>query len=137
MKEKVRVLIAYDGSECADIALEDLKRAGLPAEAEALVMCVADVFVPLPVDKEVEDTVPRYIPDVVRRAHERAQQKLEEARALAKQASEQVKALFPHGRCATRHSLIHRHGLSSEQPSSGSPISSLWEHVVIPCLVAG
>ena len=95
MKEKVRVLIAYDGSECADIALEDLKRAGFPAEAEALVMCVADVFVPLPVDKEVEDTVPRYIPDVVRRAHERAQQKLEEARALAKQASEQVKALFP------------------------------------------
>src|SRR6185436_18346272 len=84
MKEKVRVLIAYDGSECADIALEDLKRAGLPAEAEAWVMCVADVFVPLPVDKEVEDTIPMYIPDVVRRAHERAQQKLKEARALAK-----------------------------------------------------
>ena len=95
MKEKVKVLIAYDGSECADIALEDLNRAGLPAEAEALVMCVADVFVPLPVDKEVEDTVPMYVPDVVRRAHERAQQKLEEARALAKRASEQVKALFP------------------------------------------
>jgi nucleotide-binding universal stress UspA family protein len=36
-----------------------------------------------------------YIPDVVRRAHERAQQKLEEARALAKQASEQVKSSFP------------------------------------------
>ena len=95
MKEKVKVLIAYDGSECADIALEDLKRAGLPPEAEALVMCLADVFVPLPIDKEVEDTVPMYIPDVVRRAHERAQQKLEEAKALAKRASEQVKVLFP------------------------------------------
>jgi nucleotide-binding universal stress UspA family protein len=95
MKEKVKVLIAYDGSECADIALEDLKRAGLPPEAEASVICVADVFVPLPVDKEVDDTVPMYIPDVVRRAHERAQQKLEEAKALAKQASEQVKSLFP------------------------------------------
>jgi len=33
MKEKVKVLIAYDGSDCADIALEDLKRAGLPPEA--------------------------------------------------------------------------------------------------------
>ncbi|HVI72735.1 MAG TPA: universal stress protein [Pyrinomonadaceae bacterium] len=95
MKEKVKVLIAYDGSECADIALEDLKRAGLSPEAEALVMCVADVFVPSPVDKKVEDTVPMYVTDVVRRAHERAQLKLEEARLLAKQASEHVKSVFP------------------------------------------
>src|SRR5678816_4596198 len=95
MKEKPRILIAYDGSECAEIALADLKGAGLSPETEALVMCVAEVFVPLPVDNEVEETVPMYVPDVVRRAHERAQQKLEEAKALAKRASEQVKVLFP------------------------------------------
>ena len=34
----MKILVAYDGSECADAALEDLKRAGLPAEAEVLVM---------------------------------------------------------------------------------------------------
>ena len=83
MKEKTRILIAYDGSECAEIALADLKGAGLSPETEALVMCVAEVFVPLPVDNEGEETVPKYVPDVVRRAHERAQQKLEEAKALA------------------------------------------------------
>jgi hypothetical protein len=34
----VKILIAYDGSECADAALEDLKTAGLPKTAEALVL---------------------------------------------------------------------------------------------------
>ena len=44
----MKILIGYDGSECAEAALEDLQRAGLGAEAEALVMTVADVFVPVP-----------------------------------------------------------------------------------------
>ncbi len=35
MNERMRVLIAYDGSSCADEALEDLPRAGLPREADA------------------------------------------------------------------------------------------------------
>src|SRR5678815_3097290 len=30
MKGKMRILIAYDGSKCADAALADLRRAGLP-----------------------------------------------------------------------------------------------------------
>jgi nucleotide-binding universal stress UspA family protein len=38
----MRILIAYDGSKCADAAIEDLKRAGLPQEGEALVVSVAD-----------------------------------------------------------------------------------------------
>lgn len=43
----MRILIAYDGSQCADAAIDDLLRAGLPVRAEALVLSVADV-VPLP-----------------------------------------------------------------------------------------
>lgn len=35
MKDGMRVLIAYDGSAHADAALGDLRRAGLPREAEA------------------------------------------------------------------------------------------------------
>jgi len=34
----MRILIAYDGSSGADAALFDLQRAGLPQEAEALVI---------------------------------------------------------------------------------------------------
>ena len=40
----MKILFAYDGSECADAALEDLTRAGLDAEADVLVMTLADVF---------------------------------------------------------------------------------------------
>jgi nucleotide-binding universal stress UspA family protein len=42
----MRVLVAYDGSTCADTAIEDLTRAGLPNDTEALVVCVADGALP-------------------------------------------------------------------------------------------
>ena len=88
----MKILIAYDGSENSETALEDLKRAGLPGDAEALVMSMADVFLPPP-DDEVETTA--YVPDAVKQARERAQRQLAEAAAAAKHASEQIKSLFP------------------------------------------
>jgi nucleotide-binding universal stress UspA family protein len=91
----MKILIGYDGSESADAALEDLQRAGLGNEAEALVMTVADVFVPSPIDEEAEDTVPMYMPQAIKHAHERAQHRLEEAAGLAKRVSEQIKSIFP------------------------------------------
>jgi nucleotide-binding universal stress UspA family protein len=91
----MKILIAYDGSESADGALEDLRRAGLGTEAEALVITVADVFVPLPIDEEVENTVPGYVPPAIKRAHERAQHKLEAAADLARRASGQLRSIFP------------------------------------------
>src|SRR5262245_31454048 len=42
MKERMRILIGYDGSECADDAIEDLRRAGLPDEATAVVLSVIE-----------------------------------------------------------------------------------------------
>ena len=95
MKERMKILVAYDGSEYADAALDDLKRAGLGSEVEVLVMTLADVFVPPPIDEEIDNTFPMYVPEGVRRAHERAQLKLEEAQTLAKRASERIKSMFP------------------------------------------
>ena len=92
--EKMKILLAYDGSECAETGLADLKRAGLPAEAEALVISVADVFVPPPLD-ESESSVPAYVPEAIRHAHEHAQHMLEQSEVLAKRASEQIKSVFP------------------------------------------
>jgi nucleotide-binding universal stress UspA family protein len=40
MNQKMKILIAYDGSSHADAAIDDLRRAGLPREAEAVVVCV-------------------------------------------------------------------------------------------------
>ena len=91
----MKILIGYDGSESADTALEDLQRAGFDIDAEALVMTVADVFVPLPSDEEAKNTVPMYMLPAIKHAHERAQHKLEEAADLAKRVSEQVRSIFP------------------------------------------
>ena len=41
MNEKMKILIAYDGSDCAEAALKDLQRAGLPKMAEAVALSVA------------------------------------------------------------------------------------------------
>ena len=90
----MKVLIAYDGSECAQAAVEDLKRAGLPKTTDALVLSVADVLLPPPND-EIEETVPLQVPASVRHAHERGQRKLKKAELLAKEASEEIKKHSP------------------------------------------
>lgn len=95
MTESMKILVAYDGSECADAALEDLKRAGLDIESETLVMSLADVFVPPPIDEEVDSSFPMYVPEDIKRAHERAKSKLEQAETMANRASKQIKSAFP------------------------------------------
>lgn len=42
----MNILIGYDGSDCGNAALKDLDRAGLPDDAEALVLTAADVWLP-------------------------------------------------------------------------------------------
>lgn len=95
MAERMKIIIGYDGSDCSEVALEDLKSAGLPKHTEALVMSMADVFLPPPIDEEVDNTFPVYVPDGIKRAHERAEQKLKEAEAMAERASERIKQMFP------------------------------------------
>lgn len=94
MDKRMKILIAYDGSECADMALEDLRRAGLPREAEALVLSVADVFLPPPVT-EADETFPFQVPVGVKRAHAHAAHQLAHARCFAERAATRVERLFP------------------------------------------
>ncbi len=90
----MKLLIAYDGSDCADAALKDLRRAGLPDTAEASVLTVADVFLPPPI-KEDDNKFPFYVSEGVRRAHKLAADALEEARGLAERAASRVRKDFP------------------------------------------
>jgi hypothetical protein len=46
MTNKMKILLAYDGSEYADAALADLQRAGLPADAQARVVVVDEQWLP-------------------------------------------------------------------------------------------
>ncbi len=43
MNGRMKVMIAYDGSGYADAAIDDLRRAGLPPQGEALIVSVTDI----------------------------------------------------------------------------------------------
>lgn len=94
-----KVLIAYDGSHCADAALEDLRHAGLPRQTEALVVSVADLILPPPPPSSyevVEAAFSQSSPAAAKRALGREAQAIARARSTALQGCEIVQALFPH-----------------------------------------
>lgn len=98
MSERMIVLIAYDGSDCAREALTDLRRAGLPREAEALVVSVSALWVP-PIRSSFE-TVEKIISSdraaaVLAHAEEEASRSLEKAMELAEEAARRLRADFP------------------------------------------
>ena len=95
MSGRMKILIGYDGSECADAALLDLQRAGLPTTGEAVVLTVADVFQPPPINEEIDNKFPMQVPAGVRWAHEHAAKAVAQARDLAEQAKQRVKMLLP------------------------------------------
>ena len=90
----MKVLIAYDGSASANAVFEDLKHAGLPDDVEALVMSIADVFIPPPL-KTGEEQLPKYVPEGIKRAHKHAELKLKEAEERAVRAGKEIKEAFP------------------------------------------
>jgi len=70
----MKILIGYDGSDCAEAALDDLTRAGLPSRAEAIVLSVAEVWLPPPPSSYefLEGTTEVQIPDEPRYAKAKA-----------------------------------------------------------------
>ena len=53
MLKPFRLLVAYDGSPCADAMIDDLRNAGIPAGAHVLVVSVAERWLPPPSVYEV------------------------------------------------------------------------------------
>lgn len=80
----MKILISYDGSEAANIALKDLRRAGLPAEAQVVLMSVpgeslaADVQLGKPALASADSVA-----------------EIEKAAAMANQASQILRQDFP------------------------------------------
>ncbi|HEX8138226.1 MAG TPA: universal stress protein [Pyrinomonadaceae bacterium] len=93
----MKILIAYDGSECSDAGIDGLTRAGLPSQdAEALVVSVAEVWLPPPPrDEVIDDTFPFQIPAGVKLARERAARIIGQAQGLAERGRRQVQRIFP------------------------------------------
>jgi nucleotide-binding universal stress UspA family protein len=95
----MKVLIAYDGSQHSDAALRDLQRAGLPSEAECIVLTIADVWLPATSDSDEDELV---FAALDQRTHARilelrasAKAALDDAVATAEQAAQIVKSSFP------------------------------------------
>ena len=59
MANRMKILIAYDGSECAAAALDDLLRAGLPANAQIEVLSVVEIWMPPPSGLEMTEHITR------------------------------------------------------------------------------
>jgi nucleotide-binding universal stress UspA family protein len=94
----MKILIAHDGSQSADAALIDLQRAGLPDEAEALVVSVADVMmVPETPGYELaaEALMSRRVTAGLVNAQRQTDLVLEQAKDFASRASDQVRSYFP------------------------------------------
>jgi len=96
MNEHMRNLIAYDGLSYANAALDDLRWAGLPREAEALLLTVVDVGLRLPSRERLEASSAARL-DIIglHKARPQIAPAVEAARALAVQAGERVRAHFP------------------------------------------
>jgi len=95
----MKVLIGYDGSQSADAALVDLQRAGLPKEAEALIVSVADIMmVPETSAYELagEALMSRRVTAGLLYAQKQTERMLKEAKDFASHARDQVRSYFPH-----------------------------------------
>jgi nucleotide-binding universal stress UspA family protein len=112
----MKILIAYDGSDCADAALDDLQRAGLPGEAEAQIISVAEVWLPPAPSSNPE--MPERANEVktradIKQSYSRGRAAMKAALALAERAKDRVQTNFSGWKV-------------SAEASSGSPA---WEVV--------
>ena len=98
MSDWMKILIAYDGSDCSEAALDDLRSAGLPRDAEALVVSVTELWLPPPppsVYQMVEEAAAAHTPAELQREYLKYSPALEEALALANGARERLRKNFP------------------------------------------
>jgi nucleotide-binding universal stress UspA family protein len=101
---EMKILICYDGSDTAEAALDDLKIAGLPDETEALVMTIAEVWLPPP-DSEVATAeyagTDNYISQRAKKMLIRGERELHEAESLVNYAGQRLRSSFPNWQVKT------------------------------------
>lgn len=90
-----RVLVAYDGSDGAAVALEHLcrNRAGLPDAVEARVLTIADMLMPAPESKGAEAAVP--VQELAEASRKAAQEAVDKARGVAERAANKLQRARP------------------------------------------
>lgn len=100
----MRILIGYDGSDCAEAALDDLTRAGLPNTAEAHILSVAEVWLPPPPPSSyeiIEEARTATSPAELQRDFAKRCPAAKEALAFAERARERIQNKFPNWKVST------------------------------------
>ena len=92
MSENFKILIAYDGSNFAEAALDDLTNAGLPTEnVEALIYSVAEVWLPPDETGEEQD----FMNESLKKRYAENLEVFNQAKAAANKATERLRRMFP------------------------------------------
>jgi nucleotide-binding universal stress UspA family protein len=86
----MHILIAYDGSEHADAAIDDLALAGLPDEATALVLSVLDAWVPDSDSGKAGESLP-----ALEKLRAAVDQQIRAQREVAEKGAARLRSLFP------------------------------------------
>lgn len=110
-----KILIGYDGSECAEAAMDDLAFAGLPPDADATIVSVKETWLPPPPPSSyeiVEESMAASASNGSVCVEAVQAQPVGEATSLARQARERLVRKFPGW-------------IVSTQSSYGSPASEI------------
>jgi nucleotide-binding universal stress UspA family protein/predicted transcriptional regulator len=91
--ERMKIVIGYDGSEHADAALDDLRQAGLPRDAEALIVSVAEVAMPPLLVSGIAGN--ELDPERMASAVTYASNAIAQAKEFARLGGERIKSSFP------------------------------------------
>jgi len=94
----MKLLVAYDGSSCSEAALDDLVKAGLPDEGEALVTSIAEVWLPPPNGNGNPSGIKLdpYYENLIEKHYERGKNAIAEAETFANHAKKRLKKILPH-----------------------------------------
>jgi nucleotide-binding universal stress UspA family protein len=91
----LRLLIGYDGSDHSNFAIDDLQRAGLPPDVEAVVLTIGEAWeLPMVVDRG-STTSEKFVHPNVAMIEEHLSEVSEKARILSKPAVSRLKGYFP------------------------------------------
>ena len=108
MTGKMKILIAYDGSACAEAALDDLQRAGLPEAADALVMSVTELWLPAPPPttyEVLELARAVHVPTDMTRVYSQDSPAVQVAQAMVDRAVSRLRTNFPGWQITTQISV--------------------------------
>jgi nucleotide-binding universal stress UspA family protein len=104
MNERMKVMIAYDGSSYADAAIDDVFRAGLQPNPEILIVSVMDLSAVSPPISEFDlhSLISRRALMVIDQARTHTRKEIEKVKEYAAKAADRLRSRFPEAKVRYR-----------------------------------